>query len=1045
MTSALTIRCANDPKDYSLWDSHKETFRRLFLTEGSSLADVKAKMEADFEFPETNVKTYEVVLREHFKFRKKLEAGQWLLVGQILDRQRQLGLDCVVYLSGAPLDKRLVLKNIRRERRDVTRGRLKPSTRNELPSYLEITPQECVEPAPASEEPPFPTSTPGTALSLTLFAEATASNSAALIPFSNLLLSQSQAFGDTFSMNEVTLENIVQTPIARVYEELRKIVPSKQLTQLLRRHLEGNILSVDDKFMLAGVLHGLVYMIRHHRSPISNQPPLPQNFGMNSSFAVLERACLRLSHPDILSPSEEISIRSPVLRWIADVADPLLLQHFFGLQQPAVAALWKNLYSIHRNRKASRILMEVALRLHRGDWLRRGSKNDLRMAIFRGDEDTAVLIMDLWQTGIGHRSPLSFSKVLFRPGLWLDHLSNNELIASLKIVLRLSLQPEISDWIPPSLKLLPASWTSLCGPSSITSDDLEDLQKHFDPEGPILCSTWMNNLISIWAYVVAAKSGLEALQLCMSALDDHTSQDQDRLQQLALMEVAGQGDSKATTLFLDVGVDHEANLLPKQSRQPMDPLSRAAGKCNTYLLPVLLDYGVYELHHIVEAIVASTRMWSLEILSFRDMKMKETIKETTTNILLHTNVKAVWEGLSDLGATDAQNRVLHHCQQQINMRVDPLDDPCALLSTIFPHDTLRKAIKHGFGLNAIESLFTTTMIIRSDFDENGDPMLINALLSASKDRNQIVHWLLMKGADPRVKGLSLTSLEAALWNTRCRYGELYQRSIGPATGLLSKDEDRRTALELFKTLFELGAPVIRDSANQKPCSRPLLELLIGHNADLLLVQQVVAAGAKINDQREEHVITPLNTAIWTKQVGVAKWLIEQGADVNAITSNSLCEMGNLSIAINWNSASIQLLIEKGADVDPPESPGRQDFYYPMGHAMFNGQLDVVIKLLTHGFKLNQPRGQVDPTFAVDDAAWHGQLDILSIFIESGGKSIYPGASGFDRAFYDAYICDHCGILMYLEQLTGWATSAVISSLKGKRKELGRWPWQPSPK
>lgn len=53
MASTLTIRCANDPKDYSLWDSHKETFRRLFLTEGSSLADVKAKMEADFGFPVT--------------------------------------------------------------------------------------------------------------------------------------------------------------------------------------------------------------------------------------------------------------------------------------------------------------------------------------------------------------------------------------------------------------------------------------------------------------------------------------------------------------------------------------------------------------------------------------------------------------------------------------------------------------------------------------------------------------------------------------------------------------------------------------------------------------------------------------------------------------------------------------------------------------------------------------------------------------------------------------------------------------------------------
>ena len=53
MTSALTIRYANDPKDYSLWDLHKDTFRRLFLTEGRKLKDVKKEMESNFGFPDT--------------------------------------------------------------------------------------------------------------------------------------------------------------------------------------------------------------------------------------------------------------------------------------------------------------------------------------------------------------------------------------------------------------------------------------------------------------------------------------------------------------------------------------------------------------------------------------------------------------------------------------------------------------------------------------------------------------------------------------------------------------------------------------------------------------------------------------------------------------------------------------------------------------------------------------------------------------------------------------------------------------------------------
>lgn len=53
MASSLTIRTANDPKDFSLWDPHKDTFRQLFVADGLSLAAVKAKMESEFGFPTT--------------------------------------------------------------------------------------------------------------------------------------------------------------------------------------------------------------------------------------------------------------------------------------------------------------------------------------------------------------------------------------------------------------------------------------------------------------------------------------------------------------------------------------------------------------------------------------------------------------------------------------------------------------------------------------------------------------------------------------------------------------------------------------------------------------------------------------------------------------------------------------------------------------------------------------------------------------------------------------------------------------------------------
>jgi len=97
-------------------------------------------------------------------------------------------------------------------------------------------------------------------------------------------------------------------------------------------------------------------------------------------------------------------------------------------------------------------------------------------------------------------------------------------------------------------------------------------------------------------------------------------------------------------------------------------------------------------------------------------------------------------------------------------------------------------------------------------------------------------------------------------------------------------------------------------------------------------------------------------------------------------------------------------------------------------AMFWGNMDVIIKLLAHGLDLNYPRGFRDKEYGVDKAAYFGQLDIMKLFLDCGGRSSYPGVSGFDRAFYNAHLEGYWGILTSLEQHTGWSTPVVISSL-----------------
>ncbi|KAK8043023.1 hypothetical protein PG994_013506 [Apiospora phragmitis] len=309
MSSALTIRCANDLKDFSIWDHHKETFRRLFLTEGMSLAAVRDKMVVDFKFPVTNVKTYEVVLREHFTFR----------------------------------------------------------TCKELPSYLQITPKGGIGPATTPRGSLISTGAPETALSSILVAGSTENSKIALMPPLRPLLSHSQMFPETINTDEIIIQNIVNNPITQVYGKLRKNVLSQELMRLLRHHWEGEMLSTDQKFMIAGALHSLAYMISNYRPPTSSQPSLqPRTFGMSASIAVLETACVQLTNK---SNFYNDTIQRPVENWIADVADPILLQQFFRLKRPAAAAVWINLYygSFMRNKKAFRVSMEVALGIYPDD------------------------------------------------------------------------------------------------------------------------------------------------------------------------------------------------------------------------------------------------------------------------------------------------------------------------------------------------------------------------------------------------------------------------------------------------------------------------------------------------------------------------------------------------------------------------------------------------------------------------------------------------------------------------------------------------------
>ncbi|KAF3015902.1 hypothetical protein E8E14_010410 [Neopestalotiopsis sp. 37M] len=105
-------------KDMTVWDQNRETIRRVFLLENRTLAQVKRILESEHGFPEFRLIDYEVVLREHFGFRKNLKKEDWLAIGYHREQRRQKGKASNVYLQGLLIEKPRVDRAIRRSRDD---------------------------------------------------------------------------------------------------------------------------------------------------------------------------------------------------------------------------------------------------------------------------------------------------------------------------------------------------------------------------------------------------------------------------------------------------------------------------------------------------------------------------------------------------------------------------------------------------------------------------------------------------------------------------------------------------------------------------------------------------------------------------------------------------------------------------------------------------------------------------------------------------------------------------------------------------------------
>jgi len=107
---------------------------------------------------------------------------------------------------------------------------------------------------------------------------------------------------------------------------------------------------------------------------------------------------------------------------------------------------------------------------------------------------------------------------------------------------------------------------------------------------------------------------------------------------------------------------------------------------------------------------------------------------------------------------------------------------------------------------------------------------------------------------------------------------------------------------------------------------------------------------KEEKRKQKKIKSYLKTTIFeaAKQgdVEAAKWLIENGADINAKNNNDYTAL--INAAINGYTAIVELLIENGADINAKNNNGNT----ALTLAAYNGHTDIVKYLIENGADIN---------------------------------------------------------------------------------------------
>ncbi|KAK6819455.1 Clr5 domain-containing protein [Apiospora arundinis] len=309
---APAIIYANQPKDFSLWDAHKDILKQLYLTEKKPLKEVQRLMESDYGFPsDITLSTYETTLRKHLGFRKNLKRTDWEEIGTNLDKRQ--GKETEVIFRGDRLTGKRVAKEV---------DRYHPKTkRYATPAHATQLRSEIVIRTPSPALPEIIPDVQPSASTVRLVPTSEHANA-----INNLVVTPTGEIAQRFLQFPSVYHPQIGFLLQGHFAQARKHLPINEFAD----KLVENILILHRRRVSKDMLRSL--------SDLVQMTGFPTTFGLNTSVEILLHAGYMLSNGyTCWDQSDEFRT------WIEKVADIQLLVEFFSQNTPTSTAAWLNL------------------------------------------------------------------------------------------------------------------------------------------------------------------------------------------------------------------------------------------------------------------------------------------------------------------------------------------------------------------------------------------------------------------------------------------------------------------------------------------------------------------------------------------------------------------------------------------------------------------------------------------------------------------------------------------------------------------------------